>query len=72
MQKISLFMYEISIKKVYKKYQSSKLECIESQKAPQRMLDLLEKKRKITNWSKEEKIKTLSLAKKKIRRITWS
>lgn len=46
MQKISTFVYERSLKKIPKKYQSSKLKCTESQKTSQIMPYLLEKKRK--------------------------
>lgn len=46
MQKISTFVYERSLKKILKKYQSSKLKCIEGQKTSQIMPYLLEKKRK--------------------------
>ena len=58
MQKISTFVYERSLKEIPKKYQSSKLKCIEGQKTSQIMPYLLEKKRKRTDRSQKEKRKT--------------
>ncbi len=51
-------MYEISLKKIYQEYKNSKLKCYESKKTPSIMLNLLEKKRKITYLSQKEKRKT--------------